>query len=395
MNKEKIGIQIDKIEKELINISNEIHSNPELSFEEYKAKEILTQYLKSKGFKIKENLAGLETSFIASMGEDKDKKTLAFLAEYDALPEIGHGCGHNLIAAISTGALVGLSKVKEDLGANIVLIGTPAEEAGGGKIIMEGKGVFENIDYALMMHPACENLICRGGLATRSVKIEYFGKAAHSSTPEDGINALQGVIQTFNLIDSFMKIFPLKTNINGIITSGGKASNVITDYASCEFTIRNETVHDLNEVVGYLDNIVDLVDNLLGTKSKIEKGLIYSERYVNKTIDEKLKENIKKYGIEMNYPDENMKLGSSDIGNISLKIPSIHSYIKISEEYIQSHSKEFTEASKTNYAHKQMIKASKALAETAYDILTDKNLQSQIQKEFDKTVPKYSKDDLK
>lgn len=395
MNKEKIGIQIDKIEKELINISNEIHSNPELSFEEYKAKEILTQYLKNKGFKIKENLAGLETSFIASMGEDKDKKTLAFLAEYDALPEIGHGCGHNLIAAISTGALVGLSKVKEDLGANIVLIGTPAEEAGGGKIIMEGKGVFENIDYALMMHPACENLICRGGLATRSVKIEYFGKAAHSSTPEDGINALQGVIQTFNLIDSFMKIFPLKTNINGIITSGGKASNVITDYASCEFTIRNETVHDLNEVVGYLDNIVDLVDNLLGTKSKIEKGLIYSERYVNKTIDEKLKENIKKYGIEMNYPDENMKLGSSDIGNISLKIPSIHSYIKISEEYIQSHSKEFTEASKTNYAHKQMIKASKALAETAYDILTDKNLQSQIQKEFDKTVPKYSKDDLK
>src|SRR5690606_18230722 len=232
-------------------------------------------------------------------------------------------------------------------------------------------------------------------LAARNIKIEYFGKAVHSSFPEGGINALQAVIQTFNIIDQFRPLFPLKTNINGIITKGGKAANIIPDYASCEFSVRAETVKDLNVVVGYMEHIVETVDKLIGTKSHIEKGLMYAERYPNRQIDERLKENIALFGVDMEYPDPAMKYGSSDIGNVSLKIPTIHSYIKIADKGVNTHSIDFTKAANSPRAHKQMIKAAKAMALTGYDILTDEKLRRDIYEEFSRTVPKYTQEELK
>ena len=394
-NREIIIDKIDNIEGELIELSNKIHEKPELSFNEYNAVKNITTVLERHGFNVKKGIGGLETAFRGEYSGAGSGPTVAFLAEYDALPEIGHGCGHNLIATMAVGAAIGLKEVANSINGKIVVLGTPAEEGGGGKIIMLEEGCFDDIDYILMMHPCVNNLICRGGLATRGIRIEYHGKSVHSSFPEGGINALQAVIQTFNMIDQFRALFPLKTNINGIITDGGRASNIIPDYASCEFSVRANTVKDLNIVVGYVEHIVETVEKLIGVKGKIEKSSMYTERYPNRFIDEKLKENIAQFGVDMEYPNPDMKYGASDIGNVSLKIPSIHSYIKIADKGVNSHSMDFTKAANSPRAHKQIIKAAKAMALTGYDILTDENLRKNIYEEFNNTVPKYSQDELK
>lgn len=392
--KQKIIDEIEKVKDELIDLSKKIHEKPELAFNEYNAVYNITSLLNKHGFMIEKEIAGLKTAFRAEYKGKKEGPTIAFIAEYDALPEIGHGCGHNLIAAMSTGAAIGLSKIANEINGNIVVLGTPAEEGGGGKVIMVNNGVFDDIDYALMLHPSTSNLICRGGLATRKVTIDYYGKSAHSSSPEDGINALQAVIQTFNCIDHIRALLPLKTNINGIITNGGKAPNVIPDYASCSFSVRADTVSDLKIVVNNIERIVKAIEDLTGAKAQITKTLVYSERYPNRCIDEKLKENIAQFDEIMEYPKPNMKYGSSDIGNVSLIVPTIHSYIKIAEPGINSHSIDFTHASITDKAHMQMLKGAKALALTAFDIFNDENLRKNIYDEFNKTVPKYSKFDL-
>lgn len=385
--------KIDIIKSELIELGNNIHKKPELSFNEYNAVKNITTMLEKHGFNIEKGIGGLETSFRAEY--NGDGPTVAFLAEYDALPEIGHGCGHNLIATMAVGAAIGLKEVSNYIDGKIVVLGTPAEEGGGGKIIMLKEGCFDDIDYVLMMHPCTRNLICRGGLATRVIGIKYYGKSVHSSFPEGGINALQAVIQTFNMIDQFRALFPVRTNVNGIITNGGNTSNIIPDYASCEFSIRAETVKDLKIVVEYVEHIVNTIEKLMKVKAKIEKSLIYSERYPNKCIDEKLRENAAKFDIKMKYPDANMKYGSSDIGNVSLKVPSIHSYIKIADKEVNSHSIEFTKAANTSTAYEQIIKAAKAMALTGFDIFTDETLRKNINDEFNRAVPKYEESDLK
>ncbi|SHK01286.1 amidohydrolase [Paramaledivibacter caminithermalis] len=392
--KQQICDEIENIEKELVDLSKKIHEKPELAFHEYSAAKNILLLLEKHGFNIKKGIANLETAFRAEYNGKGKGPTIAFLAEYDALPEIGHGCGHNLIGTMSVGAAIGLSKIADKIDGKIVVLGTPGEEGGGGKVIMVNEGVFDDIDYAMMIHPSTSNIICRGGLATRKLTIEYHGKSAHSSSPEDGINALQAVINTFNFIDHIRAILPLKSNINGIITNGGNAPNVIPDYASCSFSVRADTVSDLKIVVEHIEHIVKTIEKLMGVKADISKTLIYTERYPNKIIAEKLKENIAQFGEVMNYPKPNMKYGSSDIGNVSLIVPSIHSYLKIAEPGTISHSIDFTKAAITDDAHIQMIKGAKALALTGFDIFSDEKLRQDIYEEFHRTVPKYNKSDL-
>ncbi len=395
MVKNKIIDEMNNIEDELVSLSKRIHENPELSFQEYIAMGAITDLLDKHGFLIEKGIAGLETAFIAEYKGLKDGPTIAFIAEYDALPEMGHACGHNLIAAMSTGAAIALSKIISDYSGRVLLIGTPAEESGGGKVIMVEKGIFDHVDYALMIHPSNNNMICRGGLATRGLKIEYHGASAHSCIPESGINALQAVIQTFNAIDHLRAILPLKANVNGIIKDGGRASNIIPDYASCEFGVRADTVKDLKFTVDKIEMAIKSVEVLTGAEAKFEKTNIYTERYPNRFIAERLKDNMVRFNEDMLYPEANIKYGSSDIGNVSLVVPTIHSYLKTAQPGINGHTIEFAKASKADYAHQQMIKGAMGLALTGYDILSDKELQKDIYDEFHKTVPKYSKSDLK
>ena len=217
---ESIVRKIDSVQEELGALALALHEHPELSFQEHFACQTLSDILEKHGYQVKKNVAGMETAFIGEMRGKADGPTVAILAEYDALP-MGHACGHNLIATMSVGAAIGIGEVLKDLCGRVLVVGTPAEEGGGGKVIMCDAGVFKDVDFAMMIHPHKRNLIQRGGLAVNHLKIEYFGKPAHGTRPEEGINALNAVIHTFNFMDAQRALLPFKSNVNGYIIDGG------------------------------------------------------------------------------------------------------------------------------------------------------------------------------
>ncbi|WP_432401474.1 M20 family metallopeptidase [Wukongibacter sp. M2B1] len=389
MKKRIIQKEIDLIEDELLDLCEKIHANPELSFKEYKASQWIIELLRKHGFEVREGIAGLDTAFKARFKSKNPGPRVAFLAEYDALPEIGHGCGHNIIATCSVGAAIGLSKVLEGLAGEVLLIGTPAEEGGGGKIILLEENEFEDVDYALMIHPTSHrSIIGRGGLAATRVTVEFKGKATHSSAPEDGINALSAVISVFNGIDALRATFDMKSNINGIITNGGDAANIIPEYASCDFSVRAKNLVELKNLIKMIKRIVNSVEVLTGAKASIDIGRLYAERYPNITIGESFKSNMAELGEEMGYPDPDRKVGSSDIGNVTLKVPAIHSYLSIADESVNAHSIEFTKASISKRAKEIAIRGAKGLAMTGYDILYSEELRKKINNEFQEKIPK-------
>jgi len=237
--KQQVISIIDHQAERLWEISLAIFNHPEVAFKEYHASKLLVDTLKSGGFDTQTNLAGLETAFIARYG-DKTHPRIAILAEYDALVGLGHACGHNLIAAAAIGAGMALAAVNPRLDGQINIIGTPAEEGGGGKIILARAGVFDDIDAAMMFHPASKNLVLRPSLASSRLKLEFHGKASHAAAaPEEGINALDALILTFNNIHAIRPTLFPKDRIAGIITHGGEAANIIPAYTSADFSIRS------------------------------------------------------------------------------------------------------------------------------------------------------------
>ena len=349
MNKQKqiITGKIDSMKDELIELSHNIHENPETSFNEYKTVGIITEFLKKYGFDVQEKYCGIDTSFKAVKKGKKEGPRISFLAEYDALRGIGHGCGHNIIATCAVGAFMGLSEIIKDYEGEVSIIGTPAEEGGAGKVLLLDRGGFDDIDYALMMHPSGggSNLVGRGGRAATSITVSFKGKAAHSSVPSTGINALSAAISVFNQIDMLRPNFQVQDNINGIILEGGVASNIIPEKSVCEFSIRAETMFRIKELINMVEECISRAESLTGAKAEIDIDPIYAERYPNIPMCEAFKNNMSELGVEMFYPDPNALYGSSDIGNVSIKIPAIHDYLSITDDKsIQSHSAEYTEA---------------------------------------------------
>ena len=385
--KEKIQKKITTSAQELRNLSHNIHDNPELGFEEHKAVQWQTELLMKHGFHVETPYAGLETAYKAILRFGEGGPTIAFLAEYDALKGLGHGCGHNLIAAMSVGAAIGVSAVLPDLGGEIAVIGCPAEEGGSGKIIMLNNGGFDGIDYAMMIHPANRNIIGRGGLACTNVTIKFFGNAAHSKEPWEGVNALSAVISTFNNIDTLHQKWMPDARINGIITAGGTASNVIPEYAAATFTVRSNTVSYLSLMVKDIERAVQAAAIITGARSEFKVGLISTERYCNAVMGETLKQNMASLGIEMHKPPVGLAIGSSDFGNVSMKIPAIHEYLAIADTTVKNHSKEFCEAAVAKRSDEVLLKGAQGLAMTAYDMLQDEKLRNKIDQEFLKTVP--------
>ena len=389
MLNEKICSAIDNQKETLLNLSHAIHEHPEVRFTEKTAVKLIKEVLEANGFDFLCPWAGLDTAFKAVYHGKPGGPTLAFLAEYDALEKIGHGCGHNLIATMSVGAALGIKTQMQDITGDIVIMGCPGEEGGKGKVIMLNNNGFDGIDYAMMIHPADYNMIQRTGLAAVVVDVEFIGQSAHSKQPSDGINALTALIQMFNGIDARRQCWADKTRCNGIITDGGTASNVVPDYAAGKFTVRASTVAELEKVVDDMENIAKAAELMVGAKVNFKPGYISSERYCNLAMDERLKAHVQDFGIEMQYPPKNLSAGSSDFGNVSMKLPGIHAYLSIAEqgEKIKNHTKEFTAAAISKKADDIILIGAKSLAMTAYDILTDTALQKDISAEFAK-VPK-------
>ena len=386
---EKIDRAVESYKDTLVTLSHEIHDDPELGRQEFhavaRAKKILTE----AGFSFENPFAGMETAFKAVYKGKPGGKVVAFLAEYDALAGLGHGCGHNLIITMAIGAALGLKAMMEEVPGEVWVLGTPAEETEGGKVEMVEKHVFDDVDYALMIHPSDVNMIQRGGLACCDVVVEYHGKPAHSSRPAAGINALDALIALFNGINLKRPYWPDKSRCNGIITAGGTASNIICDLAIGKFTVRAEKIGQLRPMLADMKNIAEAAAAMTGAKLVWKPGVQTTERYPNKAMDETLKSHAADYGITMQYPEPNEQVGSSDFGNVSMVVPGIHGYLSIAADggHIGGHTPEMVAAACSPFADKTAIIGAKCLAMTGYDILTKPELQKEIAEEFAK-VPK-------
>lgn len=383
IGKDSIIACLDGIRGEIITLSHNIHDNPELAFEEYKARDWQIEMLERHGFTVKTPFSGMDTAFAASV-KTGDGPRIAFLSEYDALPG-GHACGHNLMAASAVGAGVGLARAMRDAGVpgEVLVIGTPGEEKKGGKVYMVENGAFEHVDFALMMHPGTQNLVCRGGLAALPLTVRYYGKGVHSAQPEKGINALTSLIALFNSIDMLRQVWPDKGRCNGIISSGGTAHNIVPDFAEGQFSLRAEKKKELTAMMEGVRRAAKSAAVLTGARVEIIEEALYAERYPNAVMGELFKANMESLGEAMRYPDPNMRVGSSDFGNVSMVIPAIHEYLAIAPESVAGHTDEFREAARSKRGDDVAVLAAKGLAMTGWDLLTNPEARAAARKEFE------------
>ena len=376
-------IEIEELKPLLNSVSKEIFENPETAYKEYKASKLLIETLKKEEFEVKKNICGYETAFMAQYGKGKMK--IAFLAEYDALPEIGHGCGHNIIASAGIGAGIAFKKLieKNDLDATVYVLGCPGEEAEGAKVAFSEEGIFRDIDVVMMIHPADRTLIKERFLAIRELRFKFYGKTSHAAaSPEKGINALDGVILTYNNINALRQHLREDVRIHGIITSGGAAPNIVPDYAEAYFFVRATDNEYLEKMLKKVKNCAIGASKATGTELKIEMGKGYKAFYPNDTLADIFEKNIKSLGITVDKPKEFGGLGSSDIGNVSCVVPSIHPFIKISDKELRSHSKEFAQASISEKGYGAIMIGAKAMILTALDIIENPELLKKIKAEF-------------
>ena len=383
---ENVRKQVDKLSEDLITLSEYILANPELGNQEFKAYKAHVDLLKQHDFTLIENYLGIETAFRAEFKSKIDGPTICFLSEYDALPEIGHGCGHNLLGATSTGAGIVLSKLMERLGGTIVVLGTPAEETRGAKVTMAEQGIFDSFDAAMMAHPSHKHYASGQSLAIEALAFTFHGKTAHAAaSPEKGINALDAVINTFNHINALREHISADARIHGIIRNGGAAANIVPDLAIAEFYVRARTKSELTELVEKVKNCARGASLASGTSLEISNyEYAYDNLMTNQTLSNTYIKNLKTLGIP-NVFESGKSYGSSDIGNVSHQCPTIHPYFSISESEIIAHTTEFRDATKQPYAYENMKIVISSLVLTAIDILTSETLLHQIKDEFNQS----------
>lgn len=361
-----------KIKDRLADISEYIYHNPELGNQEFKAVEKLTAFLEEHDFVVEREFLNIKTAFRATYDSKKEGPTIGYLCEYDALPEIGHGCGHNMIGPMSAGAGVILSKVLDQVGGRIIVYGTPAEETDGAKVIFVENGVFDELDVAMMAHPSSETAKSGESMALYPLQFTYKGKTAHAAaSPHEGINALNSVIQLFNGIDALRQHVTPDVRMHGIITSGGVAANIVPDEAVAQFYFRAATKETLEDVLEKVKKIAEGAALMTGATLSMERyELPYDNLVTNENLSEAFTENLKVLGIT--DIKEKRPSGSSDIGNVSHVTPTIHPYIGISDCHITGHSRALADATITPLGHERLLVGALALAYTGYDVLTRK-----------------------
>lgn len=379
--KVRIRTEALRLHPRLIEISHALHDNPEITFQEHKSAELLTNELEEQGFEVKRGVAGLETAFIASYGQGKP--VVALLAEYDALPKIGHACGHNLIATWAVGAGIALRRAMPDVRGTIKVIGTPAEEGGGGKVTMAEAGVFAGLDAAIMMHPRDSTFLDRGSLAVTPYEIEFFGKPAHASAfPERGINALDALLQVFFSVNQLRQAFRPHTRIHGVILQGGDAPNVIPDYTAASFLVRASDQAYLEELKQRFVAIVNAAALATGATVKITEGISYQQRVCNTGLVDLFRDNLTALGLDYEVPPPDAGVGSSDIGNVSQLVPTIHPYFQICDKGVGGHTREFGEAARSERADGLTASGATVLAWTAADVLLRPDARQRLREAF-------------
>lgn len=367
--------------EQFVRVAESIADTPELAFEEHHAKSVLTSWLASHGFEL-QDVDSVDTAFVASIGEGEP--SIALLLEYDALPNIGHGCGHHLIGAGC--ALAGILAAKQHAGAGkIVLVGCPAEESGAGKAHLLEAGVFDGLDAAMMFHPASTTVLARSAVAAITITVEFFGRASHTArAPEHGRNALSSAIFLFNAIDALRVRLGRWATVSGIIAEGGTAVNVVPEYVSVELLVRDQSTSAVEKLLGEIEMIAQGAALAAGTRAKVTREpYIYTERRSNRTMLHALAPIMLENGLTINQVGRDESLGSSDIGNVSLAIPTIHPTVNVVEQATPSHTPEFAHATRKPLAYERSAAMARSIACLAVRILTDPALRKDMRDEFD------------
>ncbi len=398
--KEKIKKIEAGIQEDLRILSDSIYDHPELGNQEYFAAKAHQDLLKKHGFQVEEKFLSLDTAFKASFSTGRPGPRLCYMAEYDALPGIGHGCGHNMLGAASTGGAIVLRYLMEEgLGGDLVLLGTPAEESDGGKVTMVEEGIFKDLDLAIMAHPDCHYRPSGNSLALKALAYEFFGKPAHAgASPHEGINALDALVLFYNGVSVLRQQILSTARIHGVIRDGGKAANVIPDYSRGDFYIRAQSKAYVQELEQKLENIAKGAALATGCSFNIFPYEFANDNMVtNETLNQVFAEGVGVFSEDPICPAKDA-MGSMDCGNVSHEIPAIHGYFPIADHEIPGHTEAFRDATRTDYAYKHLDEIVCILAYTGWRVLEDPDLFKKIQEEYQENLEKgkiipYKKED--
>jgi len=368
----------------LLDISHDLHDHPELCFEERHAHEVLTNALESEGIDVERQAFGLETAFRATIGTG-DGPTIAICCEYDALPEIGHACGHNIIAAAGLGAALAAGALAEQLGGRVIVLGTPAEEGGGGKILMMERGALDGVDAAMMIHPADADLDSFNAIAVHHLDCDFHGHAAHAAAaPEQGRNALDAAVLAYQNVAALRQHIAGHERIHGIFTAGGDKPNIVPHRASQSWYVRS----------GTRASLVDLEPRFLACleAGALATGCSVEHRWVSSPYDDLVHISALSdaYGRHLATRGRTSEpastrpslMGSTDMGNVSHVVPSMHPMIKVAPAGVSIHTEEFAEFTGGPEGDRAVVDGAIAMAATVVELWSDAALLRTARQEF-------------
>lgn len=384
--KDKVAAVVDARSDSLKSLAREIFSYEETAFQEVRSSRALADYLEKAGFEVEWGMAGMETAFVARYG--RGRPHIGLMGEYDALPEVGHACGHNMIGTISAGAAVAIkeSGCLEGREGTILFLGCPAEEHGGGKVLLDGAGAFNGLDAAMIIHPASTSTGYDISFAIKRLFVEFFGKAAHAAAaPQKGVNALDAMLSFFNGIALMRQQMTERTRVHGIILNGGQSFNTIPDYTKAEMGIRALRMEEVLELETRLAAVAEGAARATGCTVKVTQAEPpQPEVYVNVPLARTLDANYARVGEKTTMRTYGQGVGSTDVGIVTHRVPGIQGYIDITAgTSIPTHSREFAAAASSEYGYEAMLRATKALALTAFDLFNDPGLLSEVREYFE------------
>lgn len=383
--KRRVCEAVDAMQPDLLRLSRAIHDRPELSFEEHAAQQLCVDAVRKAGLEALAGAYGLETAFAAEFGAGG--ACVAVLAEYDALPEMGHGCGHNLIAAAGVGAGLALASLGAALPGRVRLLGTPAEERGCGKELMARRGALEGVDAALMIHPASVNLVTMPCVCLAELDVVYRGRAAHAAAmPERGVNALDALVIAYQGVAALRQHIRPTERIHGIITDGGQAPNVVPERATGRFYVRAASADDLAALKRRVEGCFQAGAAATGAALELAWGAAdYLDIRFNEPLASAFRANAESLG-RVFFPIDKLPAGlqgSTDMGNVSQRVPSIHPMLAAAPVHCTIHNAEFAVWAVSEMGEAAALDGAKALAMTALDFLSDVGLRARARSAFE------------
>jgi amidohydrolase len=383
--KKDVTAAVDAMAGELLSLSHAIHAEPELALNEFKAAARLTGTVECHGMPVQREAFGLETAYVSAFGHAQGPE-IGILSEYDALPGVGHACGHNIIATSGLGAALALASLGARLPGRVRYLGTPAEERFGGKEIMARAGAFDGLAAAMMMHPSNLDLVTMPCIAISEVEATYFGRAAHAAAmPYRGLNALDAVVTAYQSIAQLRQHIKQSERIHGIITDGGLAANIVPEKAACRFYVRAADVHELTKLKTRVQACFEAGALATGCKLELQWGSTdYLDLKTNWPMAGAFERNAGALGREF-FPVKDIPpgfAGSTDMGNVSHRVPSIHPMFAVAPAGVIIHNAEFAIWAASEKGDAAVLDGAKALAQTALDLMCDAPLRERVKADF-------------